>query len=106
MAMPQRDATIEAIKRLDILLEYAVMHGDETEAERIREEKTGGCVGFAQGRRARLCSVEEGREIRKCTFHAQNRNVLNGREICKCVFHAHFILTQTVEYGIIPRDKN
>ena len=54
MAMPQReDDTIEAIKRLDALLEYAVMHGDETEAERIREERTGGCVGFAEGRRSR-----------------------------------------------------
>ena len=40
MAMPQRDDTIEAIKRLDALLEYAVMYGDE--AERIREERTGG----------------------------------------------------------------
>ena len=49
MAMPQRDDTIEAIKRLEppsrvrygapsALLEYAVMHGDEKEAERIREE--------------------------------------------------------------------
>ena len=48
MAMPQRDdppvprlrrtGTIEAIKRLDALLEYAVMHGDVEEAERIREE--------------------------------------------------------------------
>ena len=49
MAMPQRDdppsrcalrrtGTIEAIKRLDLLLEYAVMHGDEKEAERLREE--------------------------------------------------------------------
>ena len=36
--MPQRDDTIEAIKRLDLLLEYAVMHGDEAEAERLREE--------------------------------------------------------------------
>jgi len=33
------------------LFEYAVMHGDE--AERIREERTGGCVGFAEGRRSR-----------------------------------------------------
>ena len=81
MAMPQRDdpptprlrrtGTIEAIKRLEppsrvrfllraaryggqdgvscALLEYAVMHGDET--ERIREERTGGRVGFAEGRR-------------------------------------------------------
>ena len=58
MAVPQRDSTIEAIKRLEppsrvrygapgALLEYAVMHGDE--AERIREERTGGCVGFAEG---------------------------------------------------------
>jgi hypothetical protein len=38
MAMPQRDDKIEAIKRLDALLEYAVMHGDEAEAERLREE--------------------------------------------------------------------
>jgi hypothetical protein len=38
MAMPQRDNTIEAIKRLDALFEYAVMHSDEEEAERIREE--------------------------------------------------------------------
>ena len=49
MAMPQRDNTIEAIKRLEppsrlryggpgALLEYAVMHGDEEKAERIREE--------------------------------------------------------------------
>ena len=35
--MPQRDDTIEALKRLDLLLEYAVMHGDEAEAERLRE---------------------------------------------------------------------
>ena len=62
MAMPQRDNTIDAIKRLappsrvrygvsGALLEYAAMHGDE--AERIREERTGGCVGFAEGRRSR-----------------------------------------------------
>ena len=38
MAMTQRDDTIESIKRLDALLEYAVMHGDEEEAERIRAE--------------------------------------------------------------------
>ena len=59
MAMPQRDdpptprlrrtSTIEAIKRLEppsrvcygapgALLEYAVMHNDEDEAERLREE--------------------------------------------------------------------
>ena len=38
MAMPQRDKTIEAIERLDALLEYAVMHGEIEEAERIRSE--------------------------------------------------------------------
>ena len=38
MAMPQRDKVIEEIKRLDALLEYAVQHDDEAEAERIREE--------------------------------------------------------------------
>ena len=37
MAMPQRDDTVEAIKRLDALLEYAVMHNDEAEAERLRD---------------------------------------------------------------------
>ena len=38
MAMPQRDEKIEAIKRLDLLLEYAVMHNDEAEADRLRAE--------------------------------------------------------------------
>ena len=38
MAMPQRDETIEEIKQLDALLEYAVMHGDESEAARLRAE--------------------------------------------------------------------
>ena len=36
MAMPQRDDTIEALKRLDALLEYAVLHNDEAEADRLR----------------------------------------------------------------------
>ena len=36
MAMPQRDETIDEIKRLAALLEYAVMHGDEAEAARLR----------------------------------------------------------------------
>ena len=47
MAMPQRDDTIEEIKQRErpsrirfgvssALLEYAVMHGDEAEAERLR----------------------------------------------------------------------
>ena len=38
MAMPQRDETIEETKRLDALLEYAVMHEDEAEAARLRAE--------------------------------------------------------------------
>ena len=49
MAMPQRDNAIrlrsdsyggqvEEIKRIDALLEYAVEHGDEAEAERLSEE--------------------------------------------------------------------
>ena len=38
MAMPQRDNVIEEIKRLDALLEYAVMHNDEAEADRLRAE--------------------------------------------------------------------
>ena len=38
MAMPQRDNVIEEITRLDLLLEYAVQHGDEAEAARLREE--------------------------------------------------------------------
>ena len=38
MAMPQRDEKIEAIKRLDALLEHAVMHNDEAEAARLRAE--------------------------------------------------------------------
>ena len=37
MAMPQRDNAIGEIKRLDALLEYAVMHGEKEEAERLRE---------------------------------------------------------------------
>ena len=38
MAMLQKDETIEEIKRLDALLEYAVMHDDEAEAARLRTE--------------------------------------------------------------------
>ena len=37
MAMPQRDDRIEEFKRLDALLERAVMHGEVEEAERIRK---------------------------------------------------------------------
>jgi len=48
MAMPQRDDAIEAIKRLDALLEYAVMHGDKDEAERLREELRGAKTFFCK----------------------------------------------------------
>ena len=40
MAMPQRDNAIEEIKRLDMLLEYAVQHGRD-EARPSREELIG-----------------------------------------------------------------
>ena len=51
MAMPQRDNVIrrrsasyggqvEEIKRLEALLEHAVMHDDEAEAARLRAELT------------------------------------------------------------------
>ena len=36
MAMPQRDELIDEIRKTDLLLEFAVMHGEETEAERLR----------------------------------------------------------------------
>ena len=36
MAMPQRDNLIDEIQKTDLLLEYAVMHGEEAEAERLR----------------------------------------------------------------------
>jgi len=35
MAMPQRDDWIEEIKRLDALLEYAVMHGDSPSGGKV-----------------------------------------------------------------------
>ena len=38
MAMPQRDGLIEEINRTDLLLEWAVQHGDEAEAERLQEK--------------------------------------------------------------------
>ena len=38
MALPQRDNFIEEIKRTDILDEGAVRHGDEEEAERLRQK--------------------------------------------------------------------
>ena len=34
----QRDKLIEELERTDALLEYAVQHGDEEEAERLREK--------------------------------------------------------------------
>ena len=36
--MPQRDDLIEEIKRTDHLLEWALQHGEEEEAERLREK--------------------------------------------------------------------
>jgi len=37
VALPQQDNAIEEIKRVDALLEYAVMHGETEEAERLKE---------------------------------------------------------------------
>ena len=34
--MQQRDGLIVEIRKTDLLLEYAVMHGEEAEAERLR----------------------------------------------------------------------
>ena len=34
----QRDKIIEELKRTDALLEYAVIHGEVEEAERLREK--------------------------------------------------------------------
>ena len=39
MAMPQREDTIEAIKRIDVLWEDAVVHGYEEWIGRIRREQ-------------------------------------------------------------------
>ena len=50
MAMPQRDDTIEAIKRLDALLEYAVMH--ETKPRPSASAKKGPVVALVCGRSA------------------------------------------------------
>lgn len=36
MAMPQRDDMIGEIQKTDLLLEYAVQHGEVEEAERLR----------------------------------------------------------------------
>ena len=38
MALPRRDNLIDEIKRTDALLGFAVMHGEEAEAERLREK--------------------------------------------------------------------
>ena len=36
MAMPQRDDLIDEIQKTDLLLEYAVQHGEAEETERLR----------------------------------------------------------------------
>ena len=38
MALPQRDNLIPEIQKTDLLLEYAVQHGEVEEAERLREK--------------------------------------------------------------------
>ncbi len=42
-ALASYGGQVEEIKRLDALLEYAVMHGDEAEAARLRAELTNLC---------------------------------------------------------------
>ena len=58
MAMPQRDETIEEIKRLDALLEYAVMHGDEAE---VRHYATNSTRGATRGHGRVTAERSEGR---------------------------------------------
>ena len=41
MAMPQRDETIEEIKRLDALLEYAVMHRTAASLRKSKQSYAG-----------------------------------------------------------------
>lgn len=36
MAMQQRDKYIDELNRIDALLQFALMHGDEVEAARLR----------------------------------------------------------------------
>ena len=52
VAMPQRDETIEEIKRLDALLEYAVMHGDPSSLKfwRTRQPAKARMIGAANYR--------------------------------------------------------
>ena len=57
MAMPQRDDLIEEIKRTDLLLEWAVQHGDEAEAGRLREKRLFFCMSYIQKRRESLPST-------------------------------------------------
>ena len=38
MAMPQRDELIDAIRKADLLLEYAVMHGEESGNKMVLRE--------------------------------------------------------------------
>jgi len=38
MALPQRDNLIDEIRRTDLMLEWAVRHGETEEAERRREK--------------------------------------------------------------------
>ena len=38
MALPQRDNLIEKIMQTDLMLEWAVQHGEDEEAERLRKK--------------------------------------------------------------------
>jgi len=64
MALPQRDNFIDEIKRTDALLEYAVMHGDIEEAERLREKlKRLALLGETDASSMRLYQADECRPV-------------------------------------------
>ncbi len=58
MAMLQRDDLIDEIRKTDLLLEYAVMHGDEVEAERLRAKL--GRLTIIRRRKIRQCLIRLG----------------------------------------------
>lgn len=65
MAMPQRDDLIDEIVKTDALLEYAVMHGEVEEAERLRAK-------------LRLLASMGDKEPDHCDFGGECKPVWNG----------------------------
>ena len=66
MAMPQRDNLIDEIVKTDALLEYAVMHGEVEEAERLRAKLRS------------LASMGD-KEPDRCDFGGECKPIWNGR---------------------------